>query len=217
MRVNSEPAIFSAEALACVRGERLVFQDLDFQVSAGEALILRGPNGSGKSTLLRLVAGYLNPSAGHLAWNGRPVGEDPDGHRQRLHYVGHLDAVKPPLTVAENLAFWAGQGHRDDSSDSFEDRVQSALGRLGLSRLAEVPGRFLSAGQKRRLNLARLAASPAQLWLLDEPTVSLDADGADVIAEMVIEHVAGGGLAMIATHIDLGLQETRVLTLGGTP
>ena len=209
MRVNSEPAIFSAEALACVRGERLVFQ-----VSAGEALILRGPNGSGKSTLLRLVAGYLTPSAGHLAWNGRPVGEDPDGHRQRLHYVGHLDAVKPPLTVAENLAFWAGQGR---GGDSFEDRVQSALGRLGLSRLAEVPGRFLSAGQKRRLNLARLAASPAQLWLLDEPTVSLDADGAGVVAEMVIEHVAGGGLAMIATHIDLGLQETRVLTLGGTP
>ena len=204
-------ATFAAQALACVRGERLVFSDLDFQVSSGEALILRGPNGSGKSTLLRLVAGYLSPSAGQLSWDGAPVAVDPDGHRRRLHYVGHLDAVKAPLTVAENLAFWAGQG---GGGDDLEDRLRQALERLGLGRLAEVPGRFLSAGQKRRLNLARLAASPARLWLLDEPTVSLDANGAGVLAEMVVEHLGAGGLAMIATHIDLGLDETRVLTLG---
>ncbi len=209
-------ATFAAEALACVRGERLVFSDLDFQVSSGEALILRGPNGSGKSTLLRLVAGYLDASAGILTWNGQPVADDPDSHRRRLHYVGHLDAVKAPLTVAENLAFWAGQGHRDESGGDLEDRLRQALERLGLGRLAEVPGRFLSAGQKRRLNLARLAASPARLWLLDEPTVSLDANGAGVLAEMVVEHLGAGGLAMIATHIDLGLIETRVLTLGAT-
>jgi heme exporter protein A len=209
-------ATFAAEALACVRGERLVFSDLDFQVSSGEALILRGPNGSGKSTLLRLVAGYLDASAGILTWNGQPVADDPDAHRRRLHYVGHLDAVKAPLTVAENLAFWAGQGHRDESGGDLEDRLRQALERLGLGRLAEVPGRFLSAGQKRRLNLARLAASPARLWLLDEPTVSLDANGAGVLAEMVVEHLGAGGLAMIATHIDLGLIETRVLTLGAT-
>ncbi len=209
-------ATFAAEALACVRGERLVFSDLNFQVSSGEALILRGPNGSGKSTLLRLVAGYLDASAGILTWNGQPVADDPDSHRRRLHYVGHLDAVKAPLTVAENLAFWAGQGHRDESGGDLEDRLRQALERLGLGRLAEVPGRFLSAGQKRRLNLARLAASPARLWLLDEPTVSLDANGAGVLAEMVVEHLGAGGLAMIATHIDLGLIETRVLTLGAT-
>ncbi len=209
-------ATFAAEALACVRGERLVFSDLNFQVSSGEALILRGPNGSGKSTLLRLVAGYLDASAGILTWNGQPVADDPDAHRRRLHYVGHLDAVKAPLTVAENLAFWAGQGHRDESGGDLEDRLRQALERLGLGRLAEVPGRFLSAGQKRRLNLARLAASPARLWLLDEPTVSLDANGAGVLAEMVVEHLGAGGLAMIATHIDLGLIETRVLTLGAT-
>ncbi len=160
---------------------------------------------------MRLVAGYLDASAGQLNWNGRPVSEDPDSHRQQLHYVGHLDAVKAAFTVAENLTFWAHQGQ---AGADVEKRVRKALERLGLARLADVPGRFLSAGQKRRLNLARLAASPARLWLLDEPTVSLDADGTAVVAEMVVEHLAEGGMAMIATHIDLGMEETRVLTLG---
>jgi len=198
---------FSGHTVECVRGGRRVFSGLDFAIDSGNALLLVGPNGSGKSTLLRLMAGLLNASEGELRWDGRPVGDDPDDHRARIAYVGHQDAVKPVLTVAENLAFWAAlYGFAADG-------VGTALERFGIAHLADLPGRFLSAGQKRRLNLSRVLVSPARLWLLDEPTTALDAEATLAFRGAVTAHCAAGGMAVIATHVDIGLPDADILGL----
>ncbi len=199
---------FAGESLTCVRGERLVFEDVSFEIGPGGALLLMGPNGCGKSSLLRLVAGFLRPAGGRLLWQGGPVADDLDAHRARLHYVGHLDAIKPVFTVAENLGFWAAQrvGRADAASG-----VARALDRFGIADLADIPARLLSAGQKRRLNLARIVATKAPLWLLDEPTTALDEAASTTVRDLVAEHCAGGGIAMLATHIDIGLPDARVL------
>ncbi|MEE8334101.1 MAG: heme ABC exporter ATP-binding protein CcmA [Alphaproteobacteria bacterium] len=189
---------FFGQDLACVRGERLVFSGLDFALTPGEALILAGRNGSGKTTLLRLMAGLAPYQAGGLGWDDGPVRDDPERHAARLHYVAHLDAVKPALTVWENLEFWA----RLRGGDS--DGARAALARLGLDGLSGVPARYLSAGQRHRLSLARLLAAPAVLWLLDEPTVALDGESVTALMAALAEHRAGGGMAVIATNVDLG-------------
>lgn len=207
--MSAADSLISGEELACLRGDRLLFRDLTFAVPAGGAVLLTGPNGSGKTSFLRVVAGLLNPSHGVLRFRGEPVEEDPEAFHAALHYVGHRDAVKPMLTVAENLTFWSrlrGGGGRG--------RVGEALGGFGLDHLADLPARFLSAGQKRRLGLARLLAAPAQLWLLDEPTVSLDRDSVAALEAMIAEHRAGGGAVMAATHIDLGLDGAGMLAFG---
>lgn len=147
------------------RAERLVFRDLTFALRRGEALVLAGPNGSGKSTLLRLLAGLVRPAAGTLFWGEEDALSDLPRHATRVAYVGHQDAVKAGMTVAENLGFAASLS---------QSPIAEALGALGLAALAELPARMLSAGQKRRLALARLALSNAPLWLLDEPTLGLD-------------------------------------------
>ncbi len=198
---------FSGSGLACLRGGRVVFAGLDFALRAGEAMLLVGPNGSGKSTLLRLMAGLLRPMEGELRWNGQPIGDDPDGHRGRLAYLGHHDPVKPVLSAAENLAFWAALDGRPRAS------VEGALERFGIAHLAEVPGRFLSAGQKRRVNLARLLLSGASLWLLDEPTTALDQQAAAAFREATAAHCEAGGMAVLATHVELGLPAVRRLAL----
>ncbi len=202
-------AALEGRDLACIRGERLVFAQVSFAIAAGDALILTGPNGAGKSTLLRLIAGYLKPADGQLLWNGRAVGSGGEAVRQDLHYIGHLDGVKTVLTVRENLDLWARLRAAEASA------VDSALERFGLLPLADFPARFLSAGQKRRLNLARLLASPARLWLLDEPAVGLDAHSCGVLAQVVNEHRAGGGLVIAATHMDLGFAGTHQVRLNG--
>lgn len=199
---------FSGHDLTCIRGERIVFQNLSFAVAAGGALILRGPNGSGKSTLLRLVAGFLKPAHGRLSWPGGTAGAD-DDYRDRIHYVGHLDAVKPAFSVAENLAFWTAY----DGSTAIEADCSRALERLGLSHIADIPGRYLSAGQRRRLNIARIAATVKPLWLLDEPSVSLDDASVARLAELIAEHRAQGGMVMVATHIDLAMDGAETLHL----
>ncbi len=192
--------LFAGHDLACRRGERLVFTGLSFRVVAGGALLLRGPNGSGKSSLLRCMAGLLAPIAGMQTWNDQPVALDVDAHRGRLRYLGHQDAVKPVLTVLENLMLWQQlHGPRDNAA------IGRALAGLGLERLAELPARLLSAGQRRRVALARLPASPAPLWLLDEPTTALDDDGVARFARMVGDHRAGGGLVVLASHGDPGV------------
>src|SRR3954454_5698550 len=160
-----EPDMLTAEGLAVFRGERLVFRDLSFRVDAGGALVLVGPNGSGKSTLLRLLAGLVQPIAGRLLWDGTDALADLAEHGRKVAYVGHLDAVKPGLTVTENLRFAARVAGRP---------VSDALDALELRHLADLPARMLSAGQKRRLALSRLALTRARLWLLDEPTIGLD-------------------------------------------
>lgn len=201
--------VFAASGLTCVRGERIVFQRLSFQVGAGGALLLRGPNGAGKSSLLRLAAGFLPPAEGTLSWNGQPIGADIDAHRARLAYVGHLDAVKPALSVAENLAFWLALG-----GDRRGDAVADALAPLGLGHLVSLPAAYLSAGQRRRLNLSRLLATKAALWLLDEPMSSLDDASATALAKVIEDHRARGGMAVIATHQDLPLADAATLAIG---
>jgi heme exporter protein A len=202
-------ADFTGTGLGCVRGERLVFENLSFRVRAGEALLLTGPNGSGKSSLLRLMAGLLRPEAGRLAWGGAAVSDDPDTHRARIHYVGHLDATKPALTVAENLEFYAAlRGHRADAAV-----IAHALERFDLERLAATPARFLSQGQRRRAALARLLAAPAPLWLLDEPTLALDDASLARLGAVLSDHLGGGGHLVAATHAPIALRAAQRLEL----
>jgi heme exporter protein A len=156
------------------------------------------------------MAGLLRPFAGTLAWDGVPVASDPDAHRARVHYVGHLDAVKPVLTARENLAFWAAMGGIADTRIAALD----ALDRLGVPHIADIPGRFLSAGQKRRLNLARILAAPAPLWLLDEPSVALDRAGIARLEAVIAEHRASGGMVAVSTHADIDLPGADSLELG---
>ncbi|NKB60391.1 MAG: heme ABC exporter ATP-binding protein CcmA [Alphaproteobacteria bacterium] len=203
---NTAAPSFSGENLLCIRGERTVFAGLSFAVPAGGALILRGPNGSGKSSLLRLMAGLLQPIDGALLRDGIPVRDDPEGHRSSLHYVGHKDAIKPVLTVAENLAFWSGVNGGTGS-------VDTALETFGLAALVDTAARLLSAGQQRRLNLARIIASPAPLWLLDEPTIALDSASVSVMVDLIAAHRATGGIVVLSTHIDLGIHDAVALDL----
>ena len=205
-----DAARFTGTGLVCERGERRIFAGLDFALQPGEALALVGPNGAGKSSLLRLLAGLLPPAAGTLAWNGGAVAEDPEAHRARLHYLGHLDAVKPTLTPAETLAFQAAlRGHVLTRGDILE-----ALDVFGLSSLVDLPSRFLSQGQRRRAALSRLAAVKAPLWLLDEPTLGLDADSAVRLAGAMARHRAAGGMIVVATHGGLALGSHATLDLG---
>jgi heme exporter protein A len=203
--------VFAGAGLACQRGERAVFADLAFSVAAGEVLLLRGANGSGKSSLLRCMAGLLVPAAGRLTWDDKPVALDADAHRGRLRYLGHQDAVKPALTVAENLALWQ---HLHGKHDRVF--IGTALVRLGIDHLAGLPARLLSAGQRRRVALARLLAAPAPLWLLDEPTNALDDDGVRRFVAIVGAHCAGGGIVMLAAHGDPGVAG-NVLSLADYP
>ncbi|HET6198605.1 MAG TPA: heme ABC exporter ATP-binding protein CcmA [Acetobacteraceae bacterium] len=188
--------MLQAAGLAAFRGERLVFSDVDLAVAAGGALLLTGPNGSGKSTLLRVLAGLLRPAGGTLLWEAEDALADLALHARRVAYVGHQDAVKPGLTAAENLRFAARL--RGSS-------VRVALAAVGLDELADLPGRMLSAGQRRRLALARLVLSGAPLWLLDEPTLGLDAASVERFGSVLEAHRAGGGIVVAATHLPLPL------------
>lgn len=198
--------LFSGTGLTCMRGGRVVFAGLDFDVGSGRALLLVGPNGSGKSSLLRLMSGLAPPLAGSIAWNGEAIAETPDQHVSRLHYVGHLDAVKPSLTVSENLAAWVALRGADGDA-------ARGLKRFGLLNLADMPARLLSAGQRRRLALARIAASPADLWLLDEPTVALDRDSVAVLDAAIADHLAGGGIVVLSSNVDVGLADPIILRI----
>ncbi len=198
-----------ASALACERNGRVVFSGVDFVVKSGELAELRGPNGSGKSSLLRQVAGLVPVSGGGLTLD---MGDDDSAGDQplpqRCHYVGHQDALKPSLTVRQNLSFWVmllGGGDGD---------VERALAAFGLPALSEVAVQFLSAGQRRRLALARLPACPRPIWLLDEPTTALDQASQHTLANLLTEHLAGGGLALVATHGDSLRKADHVITLG---
>jgi heme exporter protein A len=205
-------AEFSGRDLVCVRGERTVFTNLAFRLTSGGALVLVGPNGSGKSSLLRMMAGLLAPAAGILTWDGAKVTGNAERHGSRTRYVGHADAVKSALTVAENLRTWAVLW---GGFAGAEHRGSKALAAFGIDRLADVPGRYLSAGQKRRLALARLLVAPAPLWLLDEPRAGLDAD-AEIRFDLAVErHRTSGGMVVMALHGDRGPPGARTLDLAG--
>lgn len=186
--------------LNCVRGGREIFANMEFRLPPGGILIVKGPNGSGKSSLLRMIAGFLRPASGTVLWNGEPIIDDRESHGARTSYIGHLDAVKPALTVEENLTFWAGMGGRRN----LESRIKTGLERLGLTAQSDLPAGYLSAGQRRRLNLARLIARPTALWLLDEPTAAMDDRSVEIVSDMIGEQRAGGGMTIVATHMGLG-------------
>ena len=196
-----------AEGLACRRGERLVFTGLDCRLPAGGALVLSGSNGSGKSSLLRLLATLLAPEAGRLLWGGAPVMRDAARYRAQIHYVGHLDAVKPALSPREMLGFWAAL--RGCAAPA----IEPALAAFALGPVADRPCRWLSAGQRRRLALARLVAAPAPIWLLDEPNAALDGDGEARLATLIAEHRVAGGSVAIATHQPVALHDAAVIVL----
>ena len=196
----------SGSGLVCVRGGREVFSGLDFEAISGEAVAVMGRNGSGKTSLLRLIAGLLIPAGGRIALDG---GDAELTLPEQCHYLGHRDALKPALSVAENLAFWA-----DFLGGERFDAVESLTG-VGLDHAADLPAAFLSAGQRRRLSLARLLTVRRPVWLLDEPTTALDVAGQDMFGGLMRDHLTRGGLIVAATHAPLGI-ESRELRIGGT-
>lgn len=188
----------TAEKLACTRGERRLFDGVNFRVSAGQALAVEGANGAGKTSLLRMIAGFLTPAAGTLTVteDGKPV-TDPEERGRFIGWLGHQDGLKPQFTVVEQLHFYA-QLYAAKADDAVLDQV-------GLTRQRDLPCRYLSAGQKRRLALARLVVSNRPLWLLDEPFAALDAAGQGMIARLMAMHCGNGGIVIAATHDPLGL------------
>ena len=185
----------TVQDLSVTRGGVPVLEGVTFCISSGEALILRGPNGIGKTTLLRTVAGLQPPLRGQIGLE-----------REAMAYAAHADGIKSTLSVRENLGFWADVFATGD--------IAPALEAFHLTALADRLAGGLSAGQKRRLGLARMVVTGRPVWVLDEPTVSLDTEAVALFAQAVRAHLAGGGLALMATHIDLGLSEARVLEMG---
>lgn len=197
--------MFEARELAGERGGRVVFAGISFALAPGGALLLTGPNGAGKTSLLRVLAGLGRIADGVLLWNGRPALEDRLAHAARLALVGHQDALKPALTVAETLRHEARIAGGD---------AKAAIAALGLEALADHPVRILSAGQRRRVALARLALGAARpLWLLDEPTVALDVAGVATLGRVLAEHRARGGIVVASSHLALPLEDTAELRL----
>ena len=195
-----------AKNVSCIRGDRAVFAGLSFICRSGAPLVVRGANGAGKSTLLRLVAGLIRPSGGHFQWHD---GADrPPPEPDLFHYVGHQEGLKPAFSVRQNLDFWArfmggpGLSPQDDALDKWQVRS-----------IAHIPTQFLSAGQRKRTTLARLLLVDRPIWLLDEPTVSLDAAGRAILQDVMVAHAARGGLIMIATHDEMTLPGGQVLEL----
>jgi len=195
----------AGQNLCCERGGRHVFRDLNFSVTGGEALLVTGPNGAGKSSLLRMIAGLVRVAGGTLSLAG---GEPEATIGEQAHYLGHLDALKPALTVRENLRFWA------EFLGAGDERLAAALDAVALAPLADLPAAYLSAGQRRRLSIARLVAVKRPLWLLDEPTSALDAGSQKRLAELMGSHVADGGVIVAASHGSIGLERARELKMG---
>jgi heme exporter protein A len=196
----------AAHGIDCQRGGRLLFEDLSFNLAPGEGLLVTGPNGSGKTSLLRQIVGLLPLAGGTLGVTGA---REDAVLPELCHYVGHVNAAKSSLTVAENLTFWAdflGQGR---------DHLPNALAAFGLRPLADFAAGLLSAGQKRKLALSRLFAAPRPIWLLDEPQVSLDTPSLKLLDGAIGAHIAQGGIAVVASHTPLETKFAHKLTLGG--
>lgn len=188
-------ALLEARAINCWRGDRHILRDVSFALRAGEFLKITGPNGVGKTTLLRIVCGLLPAESGVVEWHGRPMRGTSDEFHAEMAYLGHLNSLKADLTARENLRFLAGL--RQDLAPS---EVDGALDRVGILSRGDLPARSLSAGQKRRLALARLLLADATLWVLDEPVTNLDTAGIELVEALVREHIGGGGMALAAAH-----------------
>ncbi len=196
-----------AENVSVDRGGRRIVDSVDFVLSDGEGLILSGPNGAGKSTLLRAIAGLLPLASGALTLDG-----ESEEIAASLHYVGHAEGMKPALTVRENLAFWSSFLAREQAGAALAP--VDALDAFGLAHVIDIPAGYLSAGQKRRVALARLLVAPRPIWLLDEPTTALDVRAQGALAAVMARHRAGGGIVLAATHSPVGLENAAELRLG---
>ncbi|MGN6516422.1 MAG: heme ABC exporter ATP-binding protein CcmA [Rhizomicrobium sp.] len=195
----------AGDNLTCIRGNRVVFRDVGFRVGAGHVLSLEGPNGAGKSSLLRMIAGFLAPASGAIVIVNGDGGEIVDGEERGslAGWLGHHDAAKPQLTPRETLQFFA-------SLYRIAGNIDAALDEVGLGKTRDLPSQYLSAGQKKRLSLARLKLSGRPLWLLDEPLAALDAAGKSLAAQFIASHVGSGGIAVAATHEPLGIECSRL-------
>jgi heme exporter protein A len=189
--------------LAAMRGTRIVFRNLDLTANAGDAYAIIGPNGAGKTTFLRCIAGLLAPASGSVMLTG---GDDERSVGEQCHYIGHLNGIKPALSVIENLEFYSRFLGGGD--------IWAAAGQLALADLEDIPAAYLSAGQKRRLGLARLLCAYRPVWLLDEPAVSLDQASQDILAQIVSDHLRGGGIVLAVTHTPLGWETAKTLDFG---
>ena len=195
-----------AEELGGERGGQPVFSDIGFSLGEGDALVVTGPNGAGKSSLLRVVAGLLPAAGGSVRLEGG--GEAFPTIASAAHYLGHLNAMKPALTLQENLSFW-----RDFCGDA-DVSVEAALETVGLGAIGDLPYGYLSTGQKRRAAIARLLVSRRPIWLVDEPTAGLDAESARRFSALLADHLGGGGMIVAATHLPLGIDGATELRMG---
>jgi heme exporter protein A len=193
------------------RGDRHVLQGVSLELRAGELMHISGPNGTGKTTLLRVVSGLLRPEQGSVAWRGKSIASAPGDYQNEIAYASHEPALKSDLTAIENLRFMVGLKRRVTARE-----LQASLERTGVAGCADLPARVLSAGQRRRVAMARVLAFGAALWLLDEPFTNLDTSGSALVSGLLAEHIEQGGLALVVAHHDLHLAgQTRHLALHG--
>jgi heme exporter protein A len=196
---------FQAVSLECIRDDRQLFSDLNFSIVPGQALVLEGQNGSGKTSLLRIICGIRLPEAGDLTWNGKDIFKLGPEFHQHIAYLGHKDGNKLDLTPWENLNMARGLGKTSESTS-----IESALDRVGLYGFEDIPTRNLSAGQQRRLAIARLLVTEARFWILDEPFTSLDRQGIEIVEGLFDAHLATGGMAALTTHHRIHFQQADV-------
>lgn len=201
--------MLSAQGLSCLRGSRLLFNNVGFELNAGGLLYVLGENGSGKSSLLRMLCGLLTPEEGAVFWNGKKIKEDAESYLSNLTYLGHLNGLKDDLTALENLQTNA----RMAGIQASEQFAMAALTAIGIARCAFLPARVLSQGQKRRVALAGLWLANTKLWILDEPFAALDVASVEVLAARLGAHVAEGGMAILTTHQDVSVNAKHTQTL----
>lgn len=193
------------------RNNQTLFKEINCTLESGELLQIRGTNGSGKSTLLRIIAGFLEPQAGNVLWQGHPISRQRNTYQENLHYIGHQNGIKPSLTVEENLQLSCALA----AINSIPQELKKITEKIGLKRFLQKQAMHLSAGQTRRLSLARLLLNTNPIWILDEPTTALDAEGQKLLADLLNEHLAVGGIAIVATHQPLQLQQPmKMIWLG---
>ena len=207
--ISQTSAVLEALALTCIRGEKQLFTDLSFQVNPGQCLHVRGENGVGKTSLLRLLTGLSKPESGNVLWNQQSISSEPQTYHRDLLFLGHRDALKEDLTALENLKMYAAI---DDVALS-DENAMAALRRFGLSGREHLPIHFLSAGQKRRVLMARLVTHQARLWILDEPFNALDAHAVAELEALITDHLMLGGIVILTSHQPINLLNLKVLDL----
>ena len=194
--------ILRGHNLTCIRGDRPVFSGLEFELPPGRALVLSGANGSGKSSLMKIIAGLLPAQNGEISFEQQNILGDKDWISRNICYLAHKNGMKPEMTVAENLAFWANMEHH-------QGNIRKAAAKIGIDHCLDLPVCYLSSGQARRAALTRVLCHPARIWLLDEPTVGLDSAGVDLLAGLMNDHLTSGGRILAATHIELGIDPDK--------